>query len=65
MDIIIYTFFMIFGIYYLVTYSGGKEGERLKRSYDEVTANKKIKRGKIGGVILIVIAVLGYILEFM
>jgi hypothetical protein len=62
MDIIIYTFFMILGIYYLITYSRGKEAKHLVAVYDETIAKKKIKRGKIGGSILIVIAVLGYIL---
>ena len=66
MDILIPTFFLIIGIYYLKVYSpAGKECSQVKNNENEEIAKKKCKLGQLGGGLLILLALVGYLLAFL
>lgn len=65
MDIVIPTFFMAIGIYYIKTYSVGREADSILVAHDKEAAIRKCKRGRIGGYALVLLAVAGYVLAFI
>jgi len=56
---------MVIGVYYIKTYSNGKEAIKIAISDSEEIAKKKCRKGKVGGYILILLAIIGYILAFL